>query len=54
LRKQLEPFINSRLSPYLCGFRKSYSPQHSLLNMMKMTIVSKFLRWCRSYSDGSI
>ena len=28
-------FMNSKLSPYLCGFRKGYSTQYCLLVMLK-------------------
>ena len=33
--KQMEPYTNSFLSKYLCGFRKGYSCQYSLLNMLR-------------------
>ena len=33
--KQIQPFVDSFLSKYLCGFRKGYSCQHSLLNMIR-------------------
>ena len=35
IRKQIEHFINTWLSKYLCGFRKNYSCQYSLLNMLR-------------------
>ena len=33
--KQIEPFINNYLSKFLCGFRKGYSCQYALLNMIR-------------------
>ena len=33
--KQVKPFANTLLSKHLCGFRKGYSCQHSLLNMIR-------------------
>ena len=33
--KQIEPFVNNFLSKLLCGFRKGYSCQYSLLNMIR-------------------
>ena len=35
ITKQLEPFVNLFLSKFLCGFRKGYSCQYSLLNMVQ-------------------
>ena len=35
IMKQIEPFINTWLSKYLCGFRRKYSCQYSLLNMIR-------------------
>ncbi|XP_057308104.1 uncharacterized protein LOC130645990 [Hydractinia symbiolongicarpus] len=35
LAKQLLPFFNTFLSKYLCGFRKSYSCQYAILNMLQ-------------------
>ena len=32
--KQLTSFIESKLSKYLCGFRKGYSTEHCLLNLV--------------------
>ena len=33
--RQIEPFINCFLSKFLCGFRKGYSCQYALLNMIR-------------------
>ena len=33
--KQIQPFVDSFLSKFLCGFRKGYSCQHALLNMLR-------------------
>ena len=33
--KQMEPFVNQFLSKFLCGFRKGYNTQYSLLNMIR-------------------
>ncbi|XP_057297358.1 uncharacterized protein LOC130627302 [Hydractinia symbiolongicarpus] len=35
LAKQLLPFFNTFLSKHLCGFRKSYSCQYAILNMLQ-------------------
>ena len=35
LYQQIEDFANKILSPKLCGFRKGYSAQHALLNLLK-------------------
>ena len=35
IAKQIEPFINTWLSKLLCGFRKSFSTQHSIINMIR-------------------
>ena len=35
ITKQIEPFTNNWLSKYLCGFRKGYSCQYSILNMLR-------------------
>ena len=35
LYQQIEDFANKILSPKLCGFRKSHSTQHALLNLLK-------------------
>ena len=32
--KQIKPFVDSFLSKLLCGFRKGYSCQYALLNMI--------------------
>ena len=34
IAKHVEPFSNNWLSKYLCGFRKGYSCQYSILNML--------------------
>ena len=34
LGHQINPFMNDKLSPKLCGFRKGYSTQHALLNLL--------------------
>ena len=35
LYKQIDTFMTTKFSPYLCGFRKNHSAQHSLLKMME-------------------
>ena len=35
LFKQISDFMECKLSKFLCGFRKSYSTQHALLNLIK-------------------
>ena len=35
IAKQIKPFIDTWLSKFLCGFRKSFSTQHSLINMIR-------------------
>ena len=35
IAKQINPFINTWLSKYLCGFRKGFSTQHSILHMLR-------------------
>ena len=35
IKKQIEPFINTWLSKFLCGFRKGYNPQYAILNMLR-------------------
>ena len=44
--KQIEFHTNSFLSKYLCGFRKGYSCQYSLLNMLR--------KWEKSLSNSDI
>ena len=31
--RQITSYIDNFISPYLCGFRKGYSPQHVLLRL---------------------
>ena len=42
--KQTDLYMNSKLSPYLCGYRKGYSCQYALLAMIE--------RWKLSYDKG--
>ena len=35
MQKQMVTFINDKLSPYLCGYRKGYSAQHALVSMIE-------------------
>ena len=35
LSKQLTEFIDSSLSPFLCGYRKGYSPQRALIQLIE-------------------
>ena len=35
LQKQMTDFVNGFLSPYLCGYRKGFSPQYALLAMIE-------------------
>ena len=44
IAKQFQPFLNSFLSKYLCGFRRGYSCQYALLNML--------LQWQKSLSNS--
>ena len=42
--KQTNSYMDSKLSPYLCGYRKGYSCQYALLSMIE--------RWKLSYDKG--
>ena len=44
IAKQFQPFLNSFLSKYLCGFCRGYSCQYALLNML--------LQWQKSLSNS--
>ena len=47
IEKQLRRFFDKKLSKYLCGFRKGYSTQHSLLDLLN--------KWKRSlHNKGKI
>ena len=35
LYKQIDTFMTTKFSPYLCGFRKNHNAQYSLLNMIE-------------------
>ena len=35
MQKQINDFIISFLSPYLCGYRKSFNTQHALLTLVE-------------------
>ena len=35
LQKQITNFIEKHLSPYLCGYRKTYSAQYALLSLIE-------------------
>ena len=35
IAKQIAAFVEGSLSKYLCGFRKGYSPQYALINMLR-------------------
>ena len=35
LYKQIDTFMTTKFSPYLCGFRKNHNAQHSLLKMIE-------------------
>ena len=35
MQKQMKTFIESFLSPYLCGYRKGYNAQYALLAMIE-------------------
>ena len=35
LQPQIITFVENKLSPYLCGYRKGYSAQHALLSMLE-------------------
>ncbi len=35
MQKQMVTFINDKLSPFLCGYRKGYSTQHALVSMIE-------------------
>ena len=47
IANQITKFSDQFLSKYLCGFRKGYSSQYALLNMLR-----DWQKWC--YIDGSI
>ena len=40
LCKQIDTFMTTKSSPYLCGFRKSQNAQYSLLKMIETRIKS--------------
>ena len=44
MEKQITPFIDTYLSPYLCGYRKGYSTQHALLSLLE--------KWKQSLDKG--
>ena len=35
MQKQMKPFIENHLSPYLCGYRKGYFAQYALVAMIE-------------------
>ena len=35
IQKQITSFINKHLSPYLCGYRKGYNTQHTLVSLIE-------------------
>ena len=35
MEKQITPYIDTYLSPYLCGYRQDYSAQHALLSLLE-------------------
>ena len=35
LYKQIDTFMTTKFSPYLCGFRKNHNAQYSLLKMIE-------------------
>ena len=35
IAKQIRPFLDSRFSKYLCGFRKGHNPSYAILNMTR-------------------
>ena len=43
---QISIYINNFLSPYLCGFRKGYSTQHSLIVMLE--------KWRKALDNGKL
>ena len=40
IQKQLLSFVNQHLSPYLCGYRRGFSAQHSLASLIEKLMVS--------------
>ena len=44
LQPQIIAFVETKLSPYLCGYRKGYSTQHALLSMLE--------KWKESLDKG--
>ena len=44
MEKQITPFIDKHLSPYLCGYRKGYNAQHALLSLLE--------KWRKSLDNG--
>ena len=44
--EQISGYIDKFLSPYLCGFRKGYSTQHSLIVMLE--------KWRKALDNGKI
>ena len=35
MQKQMKPFMENHLSPYLCGYRKGYNAQYALTSMIE-------------------
>ena len=35
LREQIGSFINEKLFPYMCGYRKGYNPQYALMALLE-------------------
>ena len=35
MQTQIVEFISSKLSPFLCGYRKGYSAQHALISLIE-------------------
>ena len=42
---QIEMYMNTHLSDYLCGFRKGYSTQYCLLSMLEKVIVRNIVSY---------
>ena len=38
IHKQIRFYIDQFLSPYMCGYRKSFSTQHALLSLIEKSI----------------
>ena len=46
MEKQIKPYVENFLSPYLCGYRKGYNAQYALTAMIE--------KWKKSSDNKSL